>query len=190
MAVPLSLLLGALLATAAPETKQTTTAPPATSTAPTIIPLSDADDTPGVRATFEVDAPADVVLDLLWDVSRFKRIFPDIKELTVLDQAPTRVDVRFEVDAVVAKPTYTLRRSLDVGRGEISWFNIAGDLKRVVGRWVVRPANDARRSIVVYESFVDIGIVGVSTVYRDIVKGKLDQMATRVRTAADLAAHH
>ena len=156
---------------------------------PTIVPLSDADDTPGVRATFEVDAPADVVLDLLWDVSRFKRIFPDIKELTVLAQSPTGVDVRFEVDAVVAKPTYTLRRSLDVGRGEISWFNIAGDLKRVVGRWVVRPATNPQRSIVVYESFVDVGIVGISTVYRDIVKGKLDQMATRVRTAADEAMH-
>ena len=156
----------------------------AASTPPTITPVSDADDTPGVRATFDVEAPASVVLDLLWDVSRFQRIFPDILALQVVTEAPSQVDVRFTVDAVVTKPSYTLRRRLDVERGEISWFSVAGDLKRVVGKWTVRPASDARRCVVIYESFVDIGLVGISTVYRNIVTSKLHQMVERVRVAA------
>lgn len=150
---------------------------------PTIAPLTDKDGTPGVAATFDVEAPADVVLDLLWDVSRFRRIFPDIKSLEVVKDAPPVIDVRFDVDAVIASPTYTLRRTLDVEAGEIRWVSIAGDLKRIAGRWIVRPAG-ARRSVVVYESFVDVGVPGLSSVYRDLVKARLDQMAGRVRKAA------
>lgn len=154
-----------------------------TSSAPTIVPLSDADGTPGVSATFEVDAPRDVVVDLLWDVSRFRRIFPDIKSLAVVRDAHPVVDVRFDVDAVIASPTYTLRRTLDVAAGEIRWVSIAGDVKRIAGRWIVR-AVDERRSRVTYESFVDVGVPGLSGVYRDLVKAKLDQMAGRVRKGA------
>ena len=154
-----------------------------TSSAPTIVPLSDADGTPGVSATFEVEAPRDVVVDLLWDVSRFRRIFPDIKSLAVVRDAHPVVDVRFDVDAVIASPTYTLRRTLDVAAGEIRWVSIAGDVKRIAGRWIVR-AVDERRSRVTYESFVDVGVPGLSSVYRDLVKAKLDQMAGRVRQGA------
>jgi ribosome-associated toxin RatA of RatAB toxin-antitoxin module len=155
----------------------------ATSTPPEIVPLSDADGTPGVAATFDVEAPRDVVVDLLWDVSRFRSIFPDIKSLAVVRDAHPVVDVRFDVDAVIASPTYTLRRQLDVNAGEIRWVSIAGDVKRIAGRWIVR-AVDARRSRVTYESFVDVGVPGLSSVYRDLVKAKLDQMAERVRKGA------
>lgn len=152
--------------------------------APVITPLTGVDDTPGVRCAFDVDAPAAVVLDLLWDVSRFKRVFPDIKELTVEGTpTPTQLDVRFAVDAVVASPTYTLRRTLDVNAGDIRWKNIAGDLPVVVGRWHVTPRKDGG-SDVAYESFVDVGVPGVSTIYRNIVLSKLHQMVERVRTAA------
>jgi ribosome-associated toxin RatA of RatAB toxin-antitoxin module len=155
----------------------------ATSQPPHIVPLGDTDGTPGVAATFEVEAPHDVVVDLLWDVSRFRRIFPDIKSLAVVRDAHPVVDVRFDVDAVIASPTYTLRRTLDVGAGEIRWVSIAGDVKRIAGRWIVRPI-DERRSMVTYESFVDVGVPGLSSVYRDLVKAKLDQMADRVRRGA------
>lgn len=151
--------------------------------APVITPLTGADDTPGVRCSFVVDAPPAVVLDLLWDVSRFKRVFPDIKELHVEGTpTPTSVDVRFVVDAVVAKPTYTLRRTLDSAKGDIRWKNIAGDLPVVVGRWHVVKEGDGSR--VDYESFVDVGVPGVSGLYRDIVLSKLEQMVGRVRVGA------
>jgi ribosome-associated toxin RatA of RatAB toxin-antitoxin module len=155
----------------------------AMSTPPEIVPLSDADGTPGVAATFDVEAPRDVVVDLLWDVSRFRRIFPDIKSLQVVRDAHPVVDVRFDVDAVIASPTYTLRRTLDVPAGEIRWVSIGGDVKRIAGRWIVRHV-DERRCRVTYESFVDVGVPGLSGVYRDLVKAKLDQMAGRVRKGA------
>jgi ribosome-associated toxin RatA of RatAB toxin-antitoxin module len=149
-----------------------------------VVELVDAEGTPGLRASFDVDAEADLVLDLLWDVARFRTIFPDIKALDVVARPdPQTVDVRFFVDAVVATPTYTLRRSLDRPGRRVTWRSIAGDLKKVAGSWSV-VARTAHGSRVVYESFVDTGLVGVSSVYRSLVLGRVEQMAGRVRAAA------
>jgi ribosome-associated toxin RatA of RatAB toxin-antitoxin module len=148
---------------------------------PEIVPLED-EGTPGVRVSFVVEADAPLVLDMLWDVARFREIFPDIKALSVLRSSATQADVKFDVDAVIAAPTYTLRRELRATDGEIVWRAIAGDLKRIVGRWIVTP--HARGAHVVYESFVDVGVPGVSTIYRDVAKTKLDQMIVRVRAGA------
>jgi ribosome-associated toxin RatA of RatAB toxin-antitoxin module len=169
-------------------TRATTTTTTTGRAVPVVEELADPDGTPGLRAVFDVDAAADLVLDLLWDVRRFKAIFPDIHSLEVVGRPDdATVDVRFVVDAVVAQPTYTLRRSVDRAARVVRWRNIAGDLDRVVGRWHVVPV-DATRCRVTYESFVDVGVVGVSGMYRSIVRGKVDQMADRVRAAAAKAA--
>jgi ribosome-associated toxin RatA of RatAB toxin-antitoxin module len=149
-----------------------------------VVELADPAGVPGLRAGFDVDASADVVLALLWDVSRFRSIFPDIKALDVVARPDDHtVDVRFFVDAVVATPTYTLRRSLDVGARRVRWVSVAGDLKHVAGSWTVTPRT-ATTCRVTYESYVDVGIVGVSSAYRSLVVGRVEQMAARVRAAA------
>lgn len=155
-------------------------------TEPQIVPTPAKDGTPGVVVTFDVDAPAAAVLEqLLWDVSRFRQIFPDIKAVTVVGGSGTRLDVRFDVDAVIASPTYTLRRTLDVATREIRWHSIDGDVKHIAGRWQVEPLGPDRCRVR-YESFVDVGVPGLSVVYRDVVVRKLDQMVARVRQAAAL----
>jgi ribosome-associated toxin RatA of RatAB toxin-antitoxin module len=148
-----------------------------------VTPQKDQSGAPGLLATFDVEAPADVVLDLLWDVRRFRQIFPDIKELEVKKtHAEHDIEVQFFVDAVVAKPTYTLRRRLDVANKSIRWESTGGDLKRIAGSWRVK-ALSPTRSRVVYESYVDVGVFGVSGLYRDLVVGKVDQMAGRIRAS-------
>jgi ribosome-associated toxin RatA of RatAB toxin-antitoxin module len=152
-----------------------------------VVELADPGGVPGLRAAFDVDAPADVVLDLLWDVARFRSIFPDIKALDVVAHPDDRtIDVRFFVDAVVATPTYTLRRSLDRAGRRVSWKSIGGDLKHIAGAWTVTPTSPTT-SRVTYESFVDTGVVGVSSVYRSLVVGRVEQMVGRVRAAAAAA---
>jgi ribosome-associated toxin RatA of RatAB toxin-antitoxin module len=162
----------------------------------TTVPVTDAVDVaeltdpagvPGLRAAFDVAAPADVVLDLLWDVSRFRAIFPDIKALDVLARPePHTVDVRFFVDAVVATPTYTLRRTLVPAARRVAWVSIGGDLKHIAGSWSVTPRSSSSCRVV-YESFVDVGVVGVSSMYRSAVLGRVEQMVDRVRAAARAA---
>jgi ribosome-associated toxin RatA of RatAB toxin-antitoxin module len=142
----------------------------------------------GLRARFRVKAPADVVLQTLWDVHRFREIFPDIHALDVLaessDDAHAHVDARFTVDAVLATVHYTLRRELDRASRSVQWKNIDGDLKYVRGSWTVAPVDgDAGQCDVVYTSFVDVGTFVPTGMVRDIAMSKLEQMATRVRAA-------
>jgi len=63
--------------------------------APTVEPLTAPDGTRGLRAIFLVHAPPDVVLETLWDVRRFRQIFPDIEALEVVAEGPGFVDARF-----------------------------------------------------------------------------------------------
>ena len=149
-----------------------------------VVELVDPDGVPGLRARFDVDAPADVVLDLVWDVTRFRSIFPDIKALDVVGRPDDHtVDVRFFVDAVVATPTYTLRRTLDRAARRVAWKSIGGDVKKIAGAWTVT-SSTSTTCHVTYESFVDVGVSGVSSVYRSLVVGRVEQMAARVRAAA------
>ncbi len=156
---------------------------------PTLIEgITDVDGDPGIHAAFDVDADADIVLELLWDVSRFKTLFPDINEITVLARPDDRtVEVRFVIDAVVAKPNYTLRRTIDRAARHISWISIAGDVKKIVGHWQITAVPGEHRSRLTYQTVVDVGVPGASTLYRSLVMGKIEMVIDRVR-AASMAA--
>jgi len=157
--------------------------------APSTIVISevkDADDVPGVRAEFDVDADPDALLQLLWDVSQFKLIFPDIKELTIKSAPDDRtVVVEFAVNAVVKDLRYTLRRVVDREQRSIRWVSVAGDLKKIVGHWQLT-RREGGGCHVVYQSIVDVGFVpGASTVYRAGVLAKMNEVVGRVKNAAE-----
>ena len=155
--------------------------------APVVEPLTAPDDTKGLRATFLVSAPPDLVLETLWDVKRFRQIFPDIEALEVLAERPGSVDARFTVDAVLAKVSYTLRRDVDRGARSVRWTAIDGDLKSVHGSWQVASTEDPLVSRVTYTSFVDVGYAVPSGLVRDTALKKVDQMVGRVRAACKTA---
>lgn len=151
---------------------------------PDVEPLLDVDDVKGLKAAFFVAAPPDQVLETLWDVKRFRQIFPDIKSLEVLaERGDSSVDAKFFVDAVFKDVSYTLRRDVDRKARVITWKSIGGDLKVVRGSWMVLPTSDPAVSKVVYTSFVDIGSFVPTGMVRDVAMGKVNQMAARVRAA-------
>jgi ribosome-associated toxin RatA of RatAB toxin-antitoxin module len=141
---------------------------------------------PGARVTFIVDAAPETVLQLLWDVTRFRSIFPDVKQADIIaKRGDAEVDVSFVVDAVVANVAYTLRRTKQshADGGTIRWRSIAGDLNSIAGGWTVTRHGQAG-SKVVYDSYVDPGGPSfVKSAYRDIALGKLNGIISRVRAA-------
>lgn len=155
--------------------------------APAVEQLSAPDDTKGLRAVFLVAAPPDVVLETLWDVRRFRQIFPDIEKLEVLAERPGSVDARFTVDAVLAKVHYTLRRDVDRAARRVEWRSIGGDIKAIRGSWQVQPTANPMVSQLTYTSFVDVGYAVPSGLVRDTALKKVDQMAERVRSACRTA---
>jgi ribosome-associated toxin RatA of RatAB toxin-antitoxin module len=139
----------------------------------------------GLTASFVVDAAPDLVIATLWDVKQFPKIFPDIEKMDVVEEATNRIDVDFQVDAVLAKVRYTLRRKYDPKRRTVRWHEIGGDLKRVRGAWKVAPVKEPGRSLVTYESFVEVGGLVPTGLYRDLAMGKVKEMAGRVRKACE-----
>ena len=138
--------------------------------------------TKGLEATFEVDVPAEVLLDALWDVTQFPRLFPDVKHTRVLRRAEDELDVEHEIDAVLRRVRYVLRRTRDRARGRISWMELSGDLRRVRGGWQVTPTEKGCH--VVYTAFVDVGRFVPTSVVRDLAMRKIDEMIARVSRVA------
>ena len=136
----------------------------------------------GLKAHFLVNAPQKKVLETLWDVKRFRAIFPDIKKLEVSAATETKVVAAFYVDAVVKKLSYTLDRRFDRKGGVIYWRELAGDLKYVRGRWIVEKVSE-KVSRVTYLSFVDVGTFVPTGMYRDLAMKKVNEMVGRVRAA-------
>jgi hypothetical protein len=165
---------------------------------PVVEPLEAPDGVKGLRAVFDVpvssEADVDACLETLWDVRRFRSIFPDVKSLEVLAPAPdkvpmaTQLDVKFTVDAVFQTTTYTLRRTIDRTAKKIEWVRIAGDVPTIRGSWAVTSVSSKDHSAapvvrVTYTSFVDVGYFVPTGMVRDVAMGKVNEMAKRVRSA-------
>lgn len=142
------------------------------------------DDIKGLHATFVVAGAPDVVLQTLWDVEKFPEMFPDIEEMHVRAREESRIDVEFFVDAVVKKARYTLRREIQREARTIRWREVGeGDVRTIRGSWTVRQTADPEHSLVLYASFVDVGVFVPTSLVRDLALKKVDELATRVRTA-------
>ncbi len=168
---------------------------------PVVEPLEAPDGVKGLRAVFDIpaasvssDGDTDACLETLWDVRRFRTIFPDVKSLEVLapalDKVPTatQLDVKFTVDAVLQTTTYTLRRTIDRTARKIEWQRIAGDVPTIRGSWAVTTVSPKDHSAqpvvrVTYTSFVDVGYFVPTGMVRDVAMGKVNEMAKRVRSA-------
>lgn len=158
---------------------------------PVVEPLEAPDGVKGLRAVFDVQGDADACIDTLWDVRRFRTIFPDVKSLAVLAPTPekvptaTQLEVKFVVDAVLQETSYTLRRTVDRGARKIEWQRIAGDVPTIRGSWSVTPVSLPDRTVarVTYTSFVDVGYFVPTGMVRDVAMGKVNEMAARVRAA-------
>lgn len=138
----------------------------------------------GAKATFLVAADRDVVLETLWDVEAFPEIFPDIDEMKILKKEDDRVDVHFEVDAVVTNAEYNLRRRLNRKSGEIRWQEFGeGDVKHIRGSWTVKKGPRPGYALVIYSSYVDVGRFVPDGPVRALAIRKIDEMAERVRGA-------
>lgn len=138
----------------------------------------------GVEAIFDVEAEPAEVLDVVWNVQRFQETFPDVEDIQVLERKPHELVLRVQLDAVLAKVRYTMRRTFEPAARRVRWVELGGDLERVRGSWEVTPLAQGRRSRVIYRSFVVVSTWMPEAVYRELALRKVEEMIERLRTAA------
>lgn len=143
----------------------------------------------GVRACFELPHKPELIIDMMWDVDQFSKLFPDILELRLVASHENSQDVHYRVDAVYKEVKYTLRRirnDRDNG-SDIEWQMLNGDLRNIIGAWRITESGESGCSVV-YESYVDASVLVPTAMIRKVAKTKVREMVDRVRRAASAAS--
>jgi len=138
----------------------------------------------GVQARFQMPHSANVVIEMMWDVDAFAKLFPDILELRLVASQENSQDVHYRVDAVYKEVQYTLRRTLNKrdNGADIEWQMLHGDLRNIIGAWRITQVGDEGCDIV-YESYVDASVLVPTSMIRKVAKTKIREMVDRLRRA-------
>jgi ribosome-associated toxin RatA of RatAB toxin-antitoxin module len=139
------------------------------------------DGVPGVRAMFTVTASRERIWSVFVDYDHFPQFFPGIKDLKVLEQDEKSAKVAFYTPVAFMHYRYVLhRRYVEPGR-RLTWTRLSGSFKSIDGSWEIRDTPRAGVSLVVYESFVNIGqLVPTTLVQRGALRRARD-MGLRLR---------
>lgn len=150
----------------------------------------ESDGVKGLKATFQVNQPREVVFSMLNDLEQFMKIFPNVLAFKVLSRKGNSLDVHYRIDAVLAEAEYTLRRKFlrKGGYDLISWNRLSGDANVIKGSWLLTDGKQSGTTNVVYQSYVDVSAVVPTSTVRSIAIGKVEDMVVRVRKACDVKA--
>jgi ribosome-associated toxin RatA of RatAB toxin-antitoxin module len=135
----------------------------------------------GLRASFAVIAGRERIWAVLVDYAHFPQLFPDIDKLRVLAQDQDGAQVEFWVNAVVAHYHCVLYRRYDAPGRRLTWTRLGGDFKRIEGSWEIRDTPQPGVSLLVYESYVDIGGVIPKALVRLEARRKAREMGKRLQ---------
>lgn len=136
---------------------------------------------PGLRASFAVVAGRERIWAVLVDYAHFPQIFPDIDKMRVLAQDQDGAQVEFWVNAIVAHYHCVLYRRYEAPGRRLTWTRLDGDFKRLEGSWEIRDTPRTGVSLLVYESYVDIGGVIPKALVRLEARRKAREMGKRLQ---------
>ena len=102
-----------------------------------------------------VDAPSDVVFDVLADVEGYTRLFPQTRSVTILEEDGGYQLTRLVVDVGGEELSWVSRRDLDRDRGLIAYRQLetAPLLSSMGGEWRSLPLDERRTQLVITHDF-------------------------------------
>lgn len=137
--------------------------------------------------TILIEAPADTVLEVIYDLERYPEWTEEMRHVEVLsrDEEGRPVRAAFTVDARVVEVHYTLQYTH--GDNELSWRLIEGSmLNRLDGSYVIEPADD--RAHVTYTLVGDVDIPLPSFMKQRATKRILEQGLAGLKRRAESMA--
>ena len=136
----------------------------------------------GLRVHFDADAAPSEAIELIWDVEKFTRSFPDVLSLEILSNQ--RHISAYATSSTQNSKSYPMSSTGTSNatrtKHEVTWSMVKGDLRSVDGAWRISSRTDGRSDIE-YESFVDASVFIPSAVIRQGALQKVDEMVVRVR---------
>ncbi len=141
--------------------------------------------TPGLNCLFLVSGTRELVFSRIRDPAFFKATYANIREQRVLRRYPNGEDIEFVLDAVVETVRYTVARTVDEERFQVTWHRIAGDLKDISGSWTVESSPVPGRCLVRYESYVDPGGAARAALYFAVARMEARSSLERLRAVLE-----
>lgn len=105
--------------------------------------------------TVTVDAPCQLVWDVLVDVEGYARIFPPTQEVTILEESPEHQIARLVVDVSGQTQSWVSRRDIDKSRRTIAYRQLehAPMMGHMGGQWRALPVDDRTTQLVLTHDF-------------------------------------
>jgi ribosome-associated toxin RatA of RatAB toxin-antitoxin module len=104
-----------------------------------------------------VEAPADIVWEVLTDYAAYTRIFKNLADLKVLKSEPQEAVLAYELEVPGSNLKYRLRhRYLERRAIEITLADQQGDLKTGRWRWDLFPLPGGGETILTYTLYTDV----------------------------------
>ena len=115
--------------------------------------------TPGLRCYLLVAGNKDRLFDKLKNPEFFKASYSNIEKMKIVRTFKNGADVEFVLNALIKKVHYVVSRRYDRDTYTVWWTKVSGDLKDIEGSWRLEPSPYEGKYLLVYESFVDPGVV-------------------------------
>jgi uncharacterized membrane protein len=137
-----------------------------------------------VRAAVRIDAPPEVVFQMMIRCADALAYVPHLRRCQVRDQAKddSWVEVEHEIDFGWYAPrvNWTFRAELTADR-RIAFRQVAGDFKANEGSWELVPTPDGATTLLLYQALIDPPGFVPNWLARSTFKRELPQMLTDLR---------
>jgi uncharacterized membrane protein len=137
-----------------------------------------------VRAALRIDAPAEVVFQMMTRCEDAMHYVPHMRLCRVRDQAPDNSwqVVEHEIDFGWYTPRikYVFRADLVADRS-IDFRQVSGDFKANEGRWDLQPADDGSTTLLLYQAYIDPPGYMPNWLARSTFRREMPQMLTDLR---------
>lgn len=115
--------------------------------------------TPGLRCYLLVAGNKDRLFDKLKNPDFFKAAYGNIEKMKIVRKYNNGAELEFVLNAVIKKVRYVVLRRYNRKTYTVWWTRVSGDLKDIEGSWRLEPSPFEGKYLLVYESFVDPGMV-------------------------------
>jgi uncharacterized protein YndB with AHSA1/START domain len=153
--------------------------------------LADPDGASGlIRGVVEINAPPEVVWQVLLDCALAPRMVRSLKSCRILERDPAgRWDVREHVSRTGLLPSVrsVFRSDYDPPR-HIRFYRVGGDLKRLDGEWRLVPLDGGRRTRVLYENRASAPFAIPGPIARLALRRDVPDALTALRRQAEARA--
>ena len=138
-----------------------------------------------VQAAILIEVPVEQLWEIMTDYPSTPEFIPGLKSCRVLNRTEYTeiVEHRVKFSWFMPMVTYVFR-TRNQRPNRIDFERISGDLNVFEGSWFFEPANDGRKTLVVYSAYLDPGFLVPQWLARQVLRNDVPELLLALRKRA------